>query len=356
MSMIFIGWSGTRSREVAEFLRGWLKAVFEAAAVCRKERELGGGLGDVSVWMSAKDIGAGKNWRDKLNEALRHADIGILCVTWENRESLYVTYEAGALANRGGQGGAGSTLVCPYLIDLSLSDEDLPPTLNQFKGVMAEEDATLTLVSDVCAFLAGKSGLSGSEAETCSVEAEEIAGRMWAGLGAKLAKVQLASHPRPGTLKDIINEDRKLTGDFKNVRGLIDAHESDIAGRLSAMARGIVSRYRKGEPFDLKAVTKRVYDEIKANLDEAMRANHLPANAESLIVGGIRKFFIDQFKIGTLRKMLKHEFKPLLDDTRQSNEAKILAMVDLLTVRKNQEFSRLHKALAAKFADYLERK
>ena len=114
--------------------------------------------------------------------------------------------------------------VCPHLIDLSFPKKELPLTLNQFHVVMADQPGTRKLVSDVCKVLARKSGLA---------EADAAAGKMWARLGARLGEVQDVSGLRPGTSKDIVYEGRRLTSDFEKVRGLIDAHESNIVGKLS---------------------------------------------------------------------------------------------------------------------------
>lgn len=355
MGTIFIGWSGYRSRRVAEFLRDWLQSVFDATAAHWKGQRPDLAVEDIHVWMSTQNIDSGTDWRDELNEALRRADYGIICVTSENREAPYITYEAGALANKRDEADARARLVCPYLIDLYLSEEDLPLTLNQFAGAMADADGTRKLVRGVCGFVVRKNGLSAADAKLWCEEADRVADREWPRLGAKLAEVQGGGQPQPGTLKDIVDEDRKLTGDFKKVRGLIDAHESNVVGRLTPVVRLLVSRHRKDEPIDLDAVTARVYEEIEANLDEAMTSNGLPPDAQSMTVGGVRQFFIDQFRLGELHRMLEHEFKPILEDDLLSSEAKTMAMVELLMVRKNQVFSRLHRVLAAKFADYLER-
>jgi hypothetical protein len=303
--------------------------------------------------MSVPDVDSGTYWPDELNEALRQADVGIICVTSENREAPYITYEAGALANKGD---AGATRVCPYLIDLYLSEEKggLPPTLSQFACVSADKKSTRKMVKDVCGFLAAKAGLSDANSKAYCGEAEKVVDEKWKEMGAVLAESLGVGRARPGTLKDIIAEDKKLTGDFKRVRALIDAHESSIAETLTPIVRGIVREYRKNRPFNLDEVTQLVYVAIKTNLDEALEKNAFAVDAASMIVGGVRDFFIQQFKPGELHGMLKYEFKPILDDSK-SDDAKVAAMLELLFVKKNQVFSRLHRVLAARFAEYLER-
>ena len=55
---IVISWSGNKSRKVAQELRKWLPLMFET----------------VDVWVSSKDIGAGKRWSPELASASTEAE------------------------------------------------------------------------------------------------------------------------------------------------------------------------------------------------------------------------------------------------------------------------------------------
>jgi hypothetical protein len=78
---VFIGWSGERSRAVALALREWIPNVIQAA----------------NPWMSEEDISKGSTWTSELVVQLGQACFGIICVTPENREALWLAFEAGAL-------------------------------------------------------------------------------------------------------------------------------------------------------------------------------------------------------------------------------------------------------------------
>lgn len=63
---IFISWSGTASRRVAECLSQWLRML---------------PIADLDTWVSGDDIEPGTRWHNELTEALEGTDFGILCLT-----------------------------------------------------------------------------------------------------------------------------------------------------------------------------------------------------------------------------------------------------------------------------------
>lgn len=68
---LFISWSGTRSRELAEALREWIPLV----------------LHYVEPWLSEADITAGERWAQSVAKELETSNFGIICVTRENVSS-----------------------------------------------------------------------------------------------------------------------------------------------------------------------------------------------------------------------------------------------------------------------------
>lgn len=62
---VFISWSGTASREVAEALRWWLPKVIQGT----------------NPFVSAKDIDKGANWTSVLSTELADTDFGITFVS-----------------------------------------------------------------------------------------------------------------------------------------------------------------------------------------------------------------------------------------------------------------------------------
>ena len=120
---VFISWSGTTSREIAEILREWLPTVIQA----------------VKPWMSTKDIDKGRRWSSEIAIVLSEVGTGILCVTRENLESPWLIFEAGALSKA-----VDTSFVCPYLYEIHPTD--LRGPLSQFQAAMANEEDTLRLL------------------------------------------------------------------------------------------------------------------------------------------------------------------------------------------------------------------
>jgi TIR domain len=108
---VFLSWSGTRSKFIAEALRWWLPRVIQS----------------VRPWMSDEDISAGSRWLSNVSSELSEAKLGIICVTPENKNNPWLLFEAGALSKVIDQ-----AHVCPFLIDLTPGQ--LAGPLSQFQA------------------------------------------------------------------------------------------------------------------------------------------------------------------------------------------------------------------------------
>lgn len=64
---VFISWSGSRSREVAEFLSEWLRCVLQA----------------VRPWISSRDLDRGALWFGEIADQLKDTAVGIVVLTQE---------------------------------------------------------------------------------------------------------------------------------------------------------------------------------------------------------------------------------------------------------------------------------
>jgi hypothetical protein len=133
---VFLSWSGSASRRLAEALRDWLPAVLQA----------------VEPWMSAEDIDKGARWSAHVAGELAHARVGILCLTRENLAAPWILFEAGALSKT-----LERTAVCPYL--WGLRPADLRGPLVQFQAAEANQADTRRLVATINAAL-GEAALS----------------------------------------------------------------------------------------------------------------------------------------------------------------------------------------------------
>jgi len=102
---IFLSWSGQRSRKAAEAFHLWLPDVLQS----------------VHPWMSSEDICSGAGWNQQIRTALNDSNFGIVFVTRDNRESVWLMFEAGALAKH-----VDEARVVPLIVD----DELTPAMLN----------------------------------------------------------------------------------------------------------------------------------------------------------------------------------------------------------------------------------
>jgi hypothetical protein len=120
---VFISWSGTRSRAVAEALRAWLPKIINA----------------LKPWLSSEDIDKGARWSADVAGRLEAAKAGIICLTPANLHSDWILFEAGAISKT-----IQNTLVCPLLIDLEPTDVKGP--LAQFQATRIEKGDVLKLL------------------------------------------------------------------------------------------------------------------------------------------------------------------------------------------------------------------
>ncbi|MDJ0316170.1 TIR domain-containing protein [Arthrobacter antibioticus] len=113
---VFISWSGAKSKDFANQLRGWLPFVLQ----------------DLRPWVSDMDIDSGTLSMAEIHAQLSDTAYGIIVTTSENQARSWINYEAGALwksidvVNK----------VVPILLDLDLADLTSPLKnfqLRQFK-------------------------------------------------------------------------------------------------------------------------------------------------------------------------------------------------------------------------------
>lgn len=124
--VIFLSWSGARSRTVASALALWLPQVIQA----------------VRLWMSSDDIDKGARWSAEIGKELDASSFGIVCVTPENLNSPWLNFEAGALSKK-----LEGSRVIPYLLDMRPGQLSGP--LSQFQASEANESDTLKLVNSI---------------------------------------------------------------------------------------------------------------------------------------------------------------------------------------------------------------
>lgn len=102
---IFLSWSKDLSHEVAQYFSEWLPGVIQECS---------------SPFISS-DIDKGEPWFETITTSLGATDLGLVFITAENQDAVWLNFEAGAMLNKFGKSG-----VCPILVGLKKGDYDGP--------------------------------------------------------------------------------------------------------------------------------------------------------------------------------------------------------------------------------------
>jgi len=121
---VFLSWSGTRSHKIAMVFRDWLPSVIQ----------------EIVPYVSSEDIDKGARWSTDIAKELSDSTFGILCVTRENINAPWLTFEAGALSKT-----MDKSFVSPFLFDIKRSEVDGP--ILQFQSTIFEKEDLKKLVA-----------------------------------------------------------------------------------------------------------------------------------------------------------------------------------------------------------------
>jgi hypothetical protein len=199
---VFISWSGERSKLVAEALRGWLPGVIQ----------------QLSPWLSCVDINKGARWAVEVARELEGSDIGLICMTPENKESPWVLFESGALSLHFAE-----RLVCPLLLELDPRDLRGSP-LGQFQAtVLSSREDVFDLLKTMNAMLPANSLADGRLQETFDL--------WWPRLEVRLRDVstKISSQSRKDTDK------AEITGRGAVPLEILGQRVYELSKRLDAM-------------------------------------------------------------------------------------------------------------------------
>ena len=114
---VFISWSGNTSLKVAQIFREWLPSVIQS----------------IEPYVSSEDIDKGARWSTDIAKELEDSTFGILCVTKDNLEAPWLSFEAGALSKT-----MEKAFVNPFLFDIKRSEVKGP--ILQFQSTIFEKD------------------------------------------------------------------------------------------------------------------------------------------------------------------------------------------------------------------------
>ncbi|MBN1254038.1 MAG: toll/interleukin-1 receptor domain-containing protein [Deltaproteobacteria bacterium] len=209
---VFICWSGDTSKSVAKALRDWLPQVIQK----------------VKPWMSEEDIDKGARWTKELEENLKKANFGIVCLTLDNLEAPWILFESGALSNSINN----RDRVSPYLLELKSTDIKGPHTL--FQMTEAKKEDTLKLIKSINKAL-------GEEALDNEI-LQKAFKRCWPELEEELRKIRDLAEKAPKDKKQERSSGDKLNEILQIVRHLSKEQESELSssrlGRLAELRHG----------------------------------------------------------------------------------------------------------------------
>lgn len=117
MMKVFISWSGNKSHRVALVFREWLPSVIQS----------------LEPYVSSEDIDKGARWSSDIAKELENSSFGILCVTKENLNAPWLSFEAGALSKT-----MDKSFVTPFLFDIKRSEVNGP--ILQFQSTVFDKE------------------------------------------------------------------------------------------------------------------------------------------------------------------------------------------------------------------------
>jgi len=122
--LVFLSWSGNKSKAVAETLNKWLPQVIQA----------------VDPWLSS-DISKGIRWNSEVSAKLEESKLGIICLSRENLDARWILFEAGALAK------ISDAYVCTLLLDVTPAEVE--PPLSQFQHTLIDKNDIRNLIHTI---------------------------------------------------------------------------------------------------------------------------------------------------------------------------------------------------------------
>lgn len=133
---IFISWSGSISKKIADAFRQWIPGVIQAAR----------------PYYSPDDISKGSRWSSEIAKELENSKVGIICLTKDNLQAPWIMFEAGALSKN-----LEIAKVCPILFGVEPSEIQGP--LIQFQAARFSKDEVKKVIRMINAEL-GDNGLA----------------------------------------------------------------------------------------------------------------------------------------------------------------------------------------------------
>lgn len=123
---VFLSWSGDTSHKVAIIFRDWFPSVIQS----------------LEPYVSSEDIDKGARWSTDIASELEDSTYGILCVTKENIDAPWLTFEAGALSKT-----MDKSYVSPFLFNIKRAEVNGP--ILQFQSTIFEKEDVKKLLGSL---------------------------------------------------------------------------------------------------------------------------------------------------------------------------------------------------------------
>lgn len=215
---VFISWSGSRSKGIAEAVRKWIPAVLQA----------------VKPYFSPDDIAKGARWSSEIAKELEASRLGLLVLTPENLESAWMMFEAGALAKN-----LDKSKVCPLLFGLEPTDIKGP--LVQFQAARFGADEMKRVIKMINSEL--------GDASLAPDVLESVFAMWWPQLSAEVEQLLEAddeaaegARSERDMIEEVLELSRSMARDVRRGGDLHPVALEDLAETYSRLIR-VVAKY-----------------------------------------------------------------------------------------------------------------
>lgn len=284
---VFISWSGSPARELAEAIRIWLQDVLQS----------------ITPFVSFEDIEKGRRWANEVAVELESSNYGIICVVGKNVDNPWLNFEAGALSKSIAQG-----LVSPILFDAKPSSVTGP--LTQFQFTQYERADMRKLIGEMNQL---------TENPLDSSRLDSAFNRCWTELDEKVQRYLVS-----GEISGLIRKPDEMVAEILTI-----VRQQQLDAAWSSSNTGYGSPY-VDEILSLLRTQERLLSQISSARDnvrstplavEQLRVNQMSVTVGRLLAAvehaatlgnvGIGKFV----QIRGLVEMLLSELRPSLDMT-----------------------------------------
>ncbi|MFC3116977.1 TIR domain-containing protein [Cellvibrio fontiphilus] len=206
---IFISWSGSRSKAVAEVISDWIKCVLQAS----------------QPWISTRDIDSGAVWFSEINEKLKDTTMGIVCLTQDNKNKPWILFETGALAK-----GLTTNRVFTFLIDLEPAD--LRDPLAQFNHTTLEKTSVWKLVKTINSCFPQNALEERILEQVFTTYWEQLYSKINSAIESNPATEEVQPRSEHDLLSEILNNTRGLSRRVSELESLLES-KSSLGGHTS---------------------------------------------------------------------------------------------------------------------------